>query len=199
MKAKLKEQLSLEQDVIDKIEAILKDEIKDKYIPKTRFDEVNAAKKKFEDDLADRDKQLDQLKASTGDLDALKKQIESLQADNKKAKAEYEAQVKAMKRDDFVKTTLMEAGLLDAKYIPGVSAYLPINELDIENLASVESFKTKLAEAKTITSAWFKSDAPPTTEINGLTVSDPNNKVSPTDANVDKNSYEYILSQTLKN
>ena len=198
MKQKLNE-LSLEPDMIDKIEAILKDEIKDKYIPKTRFDEVNDIKKKFESDIAERDKQLEELKKSTGDLDSLKKQIENLQADNMKAKAEYEAQVKAMKRDDFVKTALMDEGLLDAKYIPGVSAYLPINDLDIDNIASIEAFKTKIAEAKTITSAWFKSDAAPTTEINGLPVNDPNNKVSPTDANVDKNSYEYILSQTLKN
>lgn len=199
MRTKLTEQLSLEPDMIDKIEAILKDEIKDKYIPKSRFDEINDVKKKYESDLADRDNQLEQLKASTGNLDALKKQIENLQIENQKAKAEYDAQVKAMRRDDFVKTTLMESGLLDAKYIPGVSAYLPIAELDVDSVASVEAFKTKVADAKIIASAWFKSDAAPTTEINGLQVNNPNNKVAPTDANVDKNSYEYILSQTLKN
>lgn len=198
MKQRLKE-LSLEQDMIDKIEAILKEHIKDTYIPKTRFDEINDAKKKFESDLAERDEQLEQLKKSTGNEDALKKQIEKLQAENLKAKAEYEAQVKTMKRDEFVKNTLMEAGLLDAKYIPGVSAYLPINELDIENITSVEKFNAELTKAKTIASSWFKSEAAPTTEINGLPVNDPNNKANPGNESVNKDSYEYILEQILKN
>lgn len=198
MKEKLKA-LSLEQDMIDKVEAILKDEIKDKYIPKSRFDEVNDAKKKFEEAIADRDTQLEQLKKSTGNEEALRKQIEKLQADNQKAKAEYEAEVKTMKRDDYVKTTLLEEGLLDAKYIPGVSAYLPIATLDIDSVASIDAFKSKIAEVKTIASAWFKSDAPPTTEINGLPVNDPSNKTAPGSSSYDKDSYEYFLEQALKN
>lgn len=198
MKEKLKA-LSLEQDMIDQVDAILKEYIKDAYIPKSRFDEVNEAKKKFEDTVAERDKQLEQLKESSGNVDALKKQIENLQAENLKAKAEYDAKVKVMKRDEFVKNTLLEEGLLDAKYIPGVSAYLPIADLDIESTTSVEAFKTKLAEAKTITASWFKSDIPPTKELGGLKINDPDNKAAPGNENVDKDSYAYILEQTLKN
>lgn len=192
MKEKLKA-LSLEQDMIDKVEAILKEYIKDAYIPKSRFDEVNDAKKKFEENIAERDKQLEELKKSTGNEDALKKQIEKLQADNQKAKAEYDAKVKAMKRDDFVKTTLLEEGLLDAKYIPGVSAYLPINDLDIENTTSVELFKSKIAEAKTIASAWFKSDEAPTKELNGLKINDPNNKAALNTNKYPEGSYKAML------
>lgn len=194
MRDKLKE-LFQDQETIDKVEAILKDEIKDKYIPKTRFDEVNEQKKKFEADVAERDSQLEALKNSTGDMDKLKKQIEALQADNQKAKAEYDAKLKAMRREDFVKTTLMEAGLLDTKYIPGVSAYLPISDLDVDSVTSVESFKTKIGEVKTIASSWFKSDEPPSKELGGLKINDPNNKVPAGTKVVDKDSYEYFLSQ----
>ena len=194
MRDKLKE-LFQDQETIDKVETILKDEIKDKYIPKSRFDEVNEQKKKFEADVAERDTQLETLKNETGDMDKLKKQIEALQADNQKAKDEYNANLKAMRREDFVKTTLMEAGLLDAKYIPGVSAYLPISDLDIDNVTSVETFKTKIADVKTIASAWFKSDEPPTKEIGGLKLNDPNNKVPAGTKVLEKDSYEYFLSQ----
>lgn len=194
MRDKLKE-LFQDQETIDKVETILKDEIKDKYIPKSRFDEVNEQKKKFEADVAERDTQLETLKNATGDMDKLKKQIEALQADNQKAKDEYNANLKAMRREDFVKTTLMEAGLLDAKYIPGVSAYLPISDLDIDNVTSVETFKTKIADVKTIASAWFKSDEPPTKEIGGLKLNDPNNKVPAGTKVLEKDSYEYFLSQ----
>ena len=198
MKTKLKE-LFDDQEMIDKVETILKDEIKDKYIPKTRFDELNEQKKKFEELVAERDSQLETLKSATGNEDKLKKQIEDLQAANQKAKEEYDASIKAMKRDDYVKTALIEAGLLDTKYIPGVSAYLPISDLDPDNVGSVDAFKGKLAEVKTIAPAWFKSDVPPTKEIGGLKINDPINKVPPGDESADKDSYEYILAQTIKN
>lgn len=194
MRTKLGE-MSLTEAQIDQIETILREEIKDKYVPLSRFNSLNDQKKKLEEDVANYDTQLESLKNANGDMDKLKRQIESLQADNRKAKEEYDANIKAMRRDDFVKNTLMEAGLLDVKYIPGVSAYLPIADLDIDSVASVDAFKAKLAEAKTITSSWFKSDEPPTKELGGLKLSNPNNKVAPGQEGLDKNSYEYLLSQ----
>lgn len=194
MREKLK-LLFQDQETIDKVEAILREELSDKYVPKARFDEVNDAKKKAEADVMERDSQLESLKNSTGDMDKLKKQIEALQMDNLKAKQEYDASIKVMRRDDFVKTTLMEAGLLDTKYIPGVSAYLPIGDLDVDSVSSVESFKAKLAEAKTIAPSWFKSTEPPTKELGGLKINDPDNKVAAGQEGIDKNSYDYFLSQ----
>lgn len=188
-------EMGLEETTVDKVMDVFANELKNKYVPISRFTEVNDAKKKFEADVAERDTQLETLKNATGDVDKLKKQIEALQADNQKAKDEYNANLKAMRREDFVKTTLMEAGLLDAKYIPGVSAYLPISDLDIDNVTSVETFKTKIADVKTIASAWFKSDEPPTKEIGGLKLNDPNNKVPAGTKVLEKDSYEYFLSQ----
>ena len=74
--------LGLDDEIAKKCEAASLEELKE-YIPKSRFDEVNSAKKKFESDVKDRDKQLEDLKKSTGNIEDLKKQIESLQKENK--------------------------------------------------------------------------------------------------------------------
>jgi hypothetical protein len=95
------------------------------WVPQHRFDEVNSAKKKAEDDLKDRDKQLEDLKKSSGDADALKKQIETLQGENKTAKEKYEADVKDLRLSTALKLALagkvhdpdIVAGLLDKSKI----------------------------------------------------------------------------------
>lgn len=73
------------------------------YVPKHRFDEVNAAKKQLESDLKERDNQLAELKKNAGDNEALKKQIEQLQADNKKKDEEYQAKINDMAISSAVK------------------------------------------------------------------------------------------------
>ena len=83
------------------------------YIPKTRFDEVNEAKKNAEALVKERDKQLEDVKKSTGDNEELKKQIEALQESNKTAKADYEAQIKKMQIENAVTSALKDAGALN--------------------------------------------------------------------------------------
>ena len=80
------------------------------YIPKSRFDEVNEAKKNAEALVKERDKQLEDVKKSTGDNEELKKQIETLQEANKAAKTEYEANIKKMQIDNAVLSALKDAG-----------------------------------------------------------------------------------------
>ena len=46
------------------------------FIPKSRFDEVNEARKNAESLVAERDKQIEGLKVSAGSTDELKKQID---------------------------------------------------------------------------------------------------------------------------
>ena len=72
--------LGLDGDMIEKVTEILKSEISDKYVPLSRFNEINDAKKKAEEDVASRDAQLETLKNASGDMDKLKKQIEELLA-----------------------------------------------------------------------------------------------------------------------
>lgn len=66
------------------------------WFPKSKFDEVNEAKKQLESDLMNRDQQLTDLKKSVGDNEDLKKQIEQLQTDNKKKDEEYQTKLKDM-------------------------------------------------------------------------------------------------------
>lgn len=120
------------------------------YIPKTRFDEVNEAKKNAESLLKERDKQLEDVKKSSGDNEELKKQIETLQADNKTAKAEYEASIKKMQIDNAVQNALKDAG---AKNVTALTALL--TGLDKAELAEDGTVKG-LAEQ---ISALQKSDA----------------------------------------
>ena len=108
-----KEELMKIEGMTDAIaDAVVKsfgEEIKG-YIPKTRFDEVNEAKKNAESLVKDRDKQLEDLKKNTGDNEELKKQIETLQTENKTAKANYDAAIKSMRIDNAVNAAVLAAG-----------------------------------------------------------------------------------------
>jgi uncharacterized protein YydD (DUF2326 family) len=76
------------------------------WIPKSKFDEVNTAKKTAEDTLKERDKQLDDLKKSAGDNATLKEQIQKLQDDNKTAKDKYDADMKELRTSTALKLAL---------------------------------------------------------------------------------------------
>ena len=67
------------------------------FIPKSRFDEVNEAKKTLEEDVKARDKQLEELKKSNEDNETLQGQIKKLQDSNKAEKERYESELKSLK------------------------------------------------------------------------------------------------------
>lgn len=110
------------------------------FIPKTRFDEVNEAKKNAESLLKERDKQLEDVKKASGDNEELKKQIETLQEANKTAKAEYEQSIKQMKIDNAIDKALTAAGALDNK-----AARALLENLDKAELSEDESEVVGLA------------------------------------------------------
>ena len=116
-------------DLASKIAEQSAEELKG-YIPKTRFDEVNEAKKNAEALVKERDKQLEDVKKSTGDNEELKKQIEQLQADNKTAKAEYEANIKKMQIDNAVQSALKDAGAKNVTALTALLTGLDKAELD---------------------------------------------------------------------
>lgn len=120
------------------------------YIPKTRFDEVNEAKKNAEALIKERDKQLETLKSASGDTEALKKQIEDLQADNKKAKSEYEASIKAMQVDNAVISAINAAG---GKNVTAIKALL--KDLDKAEISEDGTVKGLDEQIKSL----VKSDA----------------------------------------
>ena len=116
-------------DLATKIAEASAEELKS-YIPKTRFDEVNEAKKNAEALVKERDKQLEDVKKSTGDNEELKKQIEALQEDNKAAKQKYESDIKKMQIDNAVQSALKDAG---AKNVTAIMALL--KDIDKAELA----------------------------------------------------------------
>lgn len=91
------------------------------FIPKTRFDEVNEAKKKLEEDVKARDKQMEELKKTNGDNEELQSQIKKLQESNKAEKAKHESELKDLKISNAVKLAVsgkvhdeeLVAGLID--------------------------------------------------------------------------------------
>ena len=106
------------------------------FIPKSRFDEVNEAKKNAEALVKERDKQLEDVKKSTGDNEELKKQIEQLQEDNKATVKKYEADIKKMQIDNAVQSALKDA---DVKNVTAVMALL--KDLDKAELAEDGTIK----------------------------------------------------------
>lgn len=76
---------------------IFKEFLDGEYVPKSRFNEVNAEKKNLESTVADRDKQLKELKNAEGDIEAFKQQIAKLQADNKVAAAKSAEEIKNLR------------------------------------------------------------------------------------------------------
>ena len=77
-------EMGLTEEQADKVLSAHKEELKG-YIPKTRFDEVNDAKKDLENQLKDRDKQLKDLQEKVNGNEELEKTIKDLQESNKKA------------------------------------------------------------------------------------------------------------------
>ena len=74
------------------------------YIPKTRFDEVNEAKKQAEKDIATRDKQIEDLKKV--DAAGLQATIEKLQKENKDAADKYATDMKELTLTNAIKMAL---------------------------------------------------------------------------------------------
>lgn len=110
------------------------------FVPPSRFNEVNEAKKSAEATIAERDKQLAELKKNVGDNEELKKQIETLQAENKTAKEKYESDIKAIKLNNAIDGGLLTAG---AKNIKAVKALLDMAKIKFDG-EKLEGFEDQL-------------------------------------------------------
>ena len=122
--------LGLTEEQAEKVAEAFAEELKG-FIPKFRFDEVNEAKKKLEEELKNRDKQLEELKKI--DVEGLKAQIEKLQKENQDAKKQYEAELSQVRLNNAIEMALVAS---KAKNIKAVKALLDLSKikLDGENL-----------------------------------------------------------------
>lgn len=117
-------ELGVEASIAEKIAAEIAEEMKG-FVPKARFDEVNAAKKAAEETAAEHKQQLEDLKKSAGDNEGLKKQIEELQQKNSAAEEAHKAEIQNLKLDGAVSAALTKVNALNHKAVRAL--------LDLEN------------------------------------------------------------------
>lgn len=143
--------LGINEELATKAAESSKNEL-EAYIPKSRFHEVNEAKKQLETDLKIRDSQLEELKKNSGDNAELKAQLETLQAENKAAKQKYEQDMKNLKLDTAIQLAIGEtaqdmdlvAGLVDkSKLILSEDGKVTGIEEQLKALKETKSFLFK--------------------------------------------------------
>ena len=99
------------------------------FVPPSRFNEVNEAKKSAEQQLAERDKQLADLKKNLAANEEANKQIEALQAENKAAKERYERDLTSFKVNNVVDLALAQSG---AKNLKAVKALIDFEKIKLD-------------------------------------------------------------------
>lgn len=154
------------EELATKIAEQSAEELKD-YIPKSRFDEVNEAKKNAESLVKERDKQLEDVKKASGDNEELKKQIEQLQEDNKAAKQKYDADIKKMQIDNAVHSALKDAG---AKNVTALMALLKdIDKAELAEDGTVKGLAEQIQELQKSESYLFNIKTEPQNKPTGAT------------------------------
>ena len=185
--------LGVDEELAQKIADASAEELKG-FIPKTRFDEVNDAKKKAEDLVKDRDKQLEDLKKSTGDAAELQKQIEELQEANKVAAKKYADDLKQMQIDTAVEKAIATANGKNAK---AIKALLDLNKAELDDDGTVKGLSAQLeALAKAEDSSFlFGSNVP---DVKGMTPGKGKDSAG-NDVDFSKMTYEQLTSYLNEN
>ena len=160
--------IGLNDDMAKKVVEVSQEELKG-FVPKTRFDEVNNAKKQLEADIKSRDTQLEELKKSTGDNESLKEQIETLQSENKAAQTKYEADLKELQISNAIKLAIVDkaqdadlvAGLFDkSKLILGDDGKVTGLDEQLKSLQESKAFLFKQSEKMDEPQSGFKFGNP---------------------------------------
>lgn len=90
----------------EQIQKIIDESIKDKFVPKHRFDEVNEKNKHLTEDVANRDKQIKDLSKFEGDNATLKTKIEELEKANKEKDEANAKAIQGLKIENAINYTL---------------------------------------------------------------------------------------------
>ena len=160
--------IGLNDDMAKKVVEVSQEELKG-FVPKTRFDEVNNAKKQLEADIKSRDTQLEELKKSTGDNESLKEQIGTLQSENKAAQTKYEADLKELQISNAIKLAIVDkaqdadlvAGLFDkSKLILGDDGKVTGLDEQLKSLQESKAFLFKQSEKTDEPQSGFKFGNP---------------------------------------
>ena len=127
------------------------------FIPKSRFNEVNEAKKELDKLLKERDVQLEQLSKNNKDSEELTKQIKDLQALNKQTADEYENKINKMQFDYALDGALTGA---KCKNIKALKALLDIENIKYQD-GKLEGLEDQLKTLKESDSYLFDIESNP--------------------------------------
>lgn len=96
------------EEQVTNILKLHKEAIDGNYVPKHRFDEVNAELKTTKEQVIERDKQITELKKFEGDSKALQEKITALENDNAAKDKEYKANLALERKKNAIKLALLE-------------------------------------------------------------------------------------------
>lgn len=147
--------LGLTEDLAKTVAEASAAELKE-FIPKSRFNEVSESNKTLKTQITDRDKQLETLKKASGDAEAMKTKIEELQAANKTASEEHEAQIRQIRMDHAVESALTGA---KAKNVKAVRALLNLDDLDVDDDGKVKGLDKQIKKLTEADDTKFLFDA----------------------------------------
>jgi len=134
--------LGITDEIADKVVAMAAEELKG-FIPKSRFDEINEAKKNAEALVKERDGQLETLKKEAGASEGLLKKIEELEATNKSNQEAYEDKIKNLTFDAAIREKLT-----DTKYADLLMSKFDRTKLTIDSNGAVTGIDEQLTGIK---------------------------------------------------
>lgn len=132
--------LGLDEETAEKVANASAEELRG-FVSKSRFDEVNNAKKTAEDTVKERDQQIESLK-SAGNVDDLKQQITTLQNENKAKDEAHAAELLKVRIDFDVEAALTEA---KAKNHKAVKALLDLEKAELGDDGKVKGLREQIA------------------------------------------------------
>ena len=111
------------------------------FVPKRELEIAQQAKETLELQVKENAKQLNTLKKSAGDTEKLTQTIADLQESNKKAKADYEAQLRDLRIGYAVDSALTDA---KAKNVKAVKALLDMDAIEIGENGKVKGLSSQI-------------------------------------------------------
>ena len=128
------------------------------FIPKSRFDQVNQAKKELEVQLKDRDTQLADLSKNNKDNESLLNQIKDLQALNKQTTTDYENKINQIQFDYALDGALTNA---KSKNNKALKALLDMNSIKYQD-GKLEGLQEQIEALQKDASYLFDLNTAPT-------------------------------------
>lgn len=183
--------LGISEELAEKAAEASKKELEG-FIPQTRFNEVNEAKKQLEKDVSARDKQLEELKKSAGDNESLTKQIADLQAENKAAQEKYDADMMALKLSTAIKLAIGESAH-DADLVAGQVDAGKLVLMEDGKVAGLEEQIKALKETK----GFLFKDAGASETDKGQTAADKKKGYEPKGGKTDTTGYAKSIAEGL--